>query len=109
MGFSHYAHVQRHCDRIHKKSRPFECTICQGKFARNYELSQHMKTTHRETLKTESNIGSVPNDNTEVSTIVPQYGHEKSNKSLEDRDETFAALKSTLQRFRIYFFQNPSI
>ena len=69
MGFSHYAHVQRHCDRIHKKSRPFECAKCQGKFARNYELSQHMKTTHRETM--ESKIESLPNEmvpsnNTEV-------------------------------------------
>ena len=33
-----------------------------------------------------------------------QYGCEKSNKSLEDGDKTFAGLKSTLQRFRIYFF-----
>ena len=38
----------------------------------------------------------------------PQYGREKSNKSLEDGDKKIAALKSTLQRFRIYFFQNPS-
>ena len=37
-----------------------------------------------------------------------QYGHEKSNKSVGNEDETFAGLKSTLQRFRIYFFQNPS-
>ena len=40
--------------------------------------------------------------------MTAQYGREKSNKSLEDGDETFAGLKSTLQRFRIYFFQNPS-
>ena len=39
---------------------------------------------------------------------ISQYGCEESNKSLEDGDETFAALKSTLQRFRIHFFQNPS-
>ena len=37
-----------------------------------------------------------------------QYGREKSNKSVEDEDETFAGLKSTLQGFRIYIFQNPS-
>ncbi len=37
-----------------------------------------------------------------------QSGREKSHKVLEDREETFAGLKSTLQRFRIYFFQNPS-
>ena len=37
-----------------------------------------------------------------------QYGREKSNKSVEDKDETFAGLKSTLKTFRIYFFQNPT-
>ena len=40
--------------------------------------------------------------------LLSQYGLEKSNKIVEDEAFFFAGLKSTLQRFRIYFFQNPS-
>ena len=51
MGFTQQTDVQRHFDRIHKKLKPFTCELCQEKFARNYELKQHLKTAHAETIQ----------------------------------------------------------
>ena len=50
MGFTQQTDVQRHFDRIHKKLKPFTCELCQEKFARNYELKQHLKTAHTDTI-----------------------------------------------------------
>ena len=61
MGFTQQTDVQRHFDRIHKKLKPFTCELCQEKFARNYELKQHLKTAHAETI-----VDSEKSDNEDV-------------------------------------------
>ena len=44
-----------------------------------------------------------------MSTRGTQYAERILNKIAKAINETFAGLKFMLQRFRIYFFRNPSI
>jgi len=43
--------VEKHIRQTHLKEKPFECSKCGDKFARNYDLTRHINNVHEENVE----------------------------------------------------------